>query len=121
MRADQLQRMADLSEKLADVVLDEANPETWPAPGVSVGDMTKEERGDRYWCKKNAAASLALLMKVEQVRSDWRTRDPDNPADDFNVDKTIDAAEREAAKLLDKVSRIGRKQAFDAKVHGPKR
>jgi hypothetical protein len=36
MRPDQIQRLQDLSEKLAEVVLEEADPKEWPGAGISL-------------------------------------------------------------------------------------
>lgn len=122
MRPDQLTRLADLSEKLAEDVLVEADPGNWPGAGVPFEDWDKAIRGDRYWMKKNAAASMALLMRVEQLRADRQKRDGEAPAsDEPDVDKDIAAAEREASRLLDKAMRSVDKKAFDEHVRGKKR
>lgn len=67
MRDDQIKRLKALSEGLADVVLEEANPDNWPGAGKSLADLSREERGDRHWSKKNAAASMTLLVKVISI------------------------------------------------------
>lgn len=101
MRPDQLARLAALSEKLADKVLDEADPETWPGAGVMLADMTKQERGDSYWCKKNAAMTLSLLMRVENVQQSAMKAGLSDD-DDADADGEIAKAEARAAKLLKK-------------------
>lgn len=104
MREDQARKLEALTERMADVVILEADPWKWPGSGVDdPADWTKDERGDRYWCKKNAAASLTLLTKLVQLGIDWRTRKPgDRPDDSEDIDETIRAAERKASKLLEK-------------------
>lgn len=67
MRLDQLQRLQELSEGMADVVISEMDTAAWPGAGKPLAEITKDERGDRYWCKKNAAASLSLLVKLLSV------------------------------------------------------
>ena len=67
MHNDYKTRLTALSDKLTDVVLDEADPDTWPGADKPLDKHTKQERGDRYWCKKNAAASLTLLVKVHSL------------------------------------------------------
>jgi hypothetical protein len=120
MRDDQFQRLQTLSEKLTDVVLDEADPSSWPGD-----DMTTEKwralelvdakeaqriRGDRYWSKKNAAATLTLLTKVYTIagwvtqrnaRSDGLPITDGSESDD--MEKEIKDAEKVATKLLAQV------------------
>lgn len=102
MRPDQLQRLADLSEKLADVALEECDPEEWSGAGRAVRDLTQQERGDRFWCKKNAAATLSLLQRVEQIRATPDSK-PEEPAG-VDVDHEISQAERRAADLLNRMA-----------------
>lgn len=104
MREDQARKLNALTERLADTVIKEADPWEWPGAGVDTpAEWTKEERGDRYWCKKNAAASLTLLTKLVQLGIDWRTRKPgQRPGDDEDIDETIRNAEKQAAKMLEK-------------------
>lgn len=100
MRPDQLARLEALSEKLADKVLDEADPETWPGAGAMLADMTKQERGDAFWCKKNAAMTMVLLVRVEGIKqTSAKVRMPGD-ADDDDAEGEIQKAEARAAKLL---------------------
>lgn len=115
MRPDQMQRLAELSEKLADVVLEEADPAEWPGAGVPLASMTKEERGDRYWCKKNAAATFALLERTSSMLTDAKDLRNNRPEEDDDLEKQIAAKEREASKLLDKVMK-GAKAASRGKT-----
>lgn len=100
MRPDQLARLSALSEKLADKVLDEADPETWPGAGVMLADMTKQERGDSYWCKKNAAMTLSLLLRIENIQLSAMKSCQLGESDGDDADSEIDKAEARAAKLL---------------------
>jgi len=102
-----------LSEKLADVVIDEADPDSWPGAGMPLSELSKEDRGDRYWCKKNAAASLSLLSKVEEIVADQNgTGVRLFERSDDELDKEIARAEREAEKLLDKVNKAAKRKVF---------
>lgn len=114
MRPDQLARMQELSEKLADVVLEEADPAEWPGAGVPLAALTQQERGDRYWCKKNAAATFSLLERTASLMGSNSIGISARP-DDEELDKQIAAKEREAAKLLDKVMK-GAKAASSGKA-----
>lgn len=101
MREDQARKLNELTERLADVVIVEADPEAWPGAESDPAAWSNEERGNRYWMKKNAAASLTLLTKLVQLGVDWRTRGPREPDDD-DIDETIRNAEKQAAKMLEK-------------------
>ena len=61
MRPDQIERLKDLTERLADVFLLEADPAEWPGSGVAPADLSQQERGDRFWSKKNAMATGGVL------------------------------------------------------------
>lgn len=126
MRQDQYERLQALTEKLTDVFLEEANPEGWPGRGVALAQMDQQTRGDLYWSKKNAAATLTVIMKttsligVIQQRSAAGVGDGVQPESDEpdGLDGEIRAAEKEAARLLNKLGTTSSKEAFDKRVHG---
>ncbi len=100
MRDDQRQRLADISEALAEVAIRDADPANWTAADKPLCDMTKEERGDAAWCRKTAVQSVALLGRLQQILRDTgggKSGDDDDPASD------IKRAENEARKLLERV------------------
>lgn len=117
MRPDQYERLQSLAEKLIDTVLVEADPASWPGEGMTTEQWRALEvqsreaaqtmRGNRYWCKKNAAATLTVLTKVYSLTWTVEHRDvePPPPADDGqdDMDKEIQAAEKEASRILKKV------------------
>lgn len=109
MRADQLAKLAFLEEKLTDVVLSEADPDKWTGADKELSELSKEERGDRYWCKKNAAATLSVLTKTMSVHGMVQRKVAGNGAgrtaeggDDTDMDREIAKAERDAEKVLHK-------------------
>lgn len=61
MREDHRQRLQSLTERLADRFIDEADPDNWTAAETLPRDMTQQERGDAYWCRKNAMATGGVL------------------------------------------------------------
>jgi hypothetical protein len=106
-----------MREKLADVVLEEADPGMWPGAGQPLAEVDQKTRGDRYWCKKNAAATFSLLERAIGLAD--RIKRPEGESDEgADIDKQIAAAERKAAQLLDKMTSAGKKAAFDKRVHG---
>lgn len=103
MRQDQILRLQDLTEKLADVVLDEADPERWPGAGIPLASLTQQQRGDRYWCKKNAAASFSLLERSQSLLLDaGDTNRRRTPGEECDLEKQIAEKERQAASVLEK-------------------
>lgn len=52
MHDDYKNRLTELSDKLTEVVINEANPDNWPGAEKPVKQLSKDERGDRYWSKK---------------------------------------------------------------------
>lgn len=62
--------LAALQTKLERVYLQEADPDAWPGAGKAPADRTKAERGDRVWCKTDAAKTLTLIANgiVIQIR-----------------------------------------------------
>lgn len=110
MRDDQLTRLQDLNNELIDVFVEEADPKEWPGAGKPLASLEQQERGDRFWCKKNAAATLTLAVKIQSM-IDQRTRPDWKPGqdDDKDLDQELAAAEREAAKRIERIQQGGRK------------
>lgn len=108
MRDDQRTRLEELSDTLTEVVLDEADPKGWPGDGIPLDAMSKDERGDRYWCKKNAAATLALLTKLHTVL-DRAAAGQGAGEEGDDMEDEINKAEKEAKKRLHLVTANGKK------------
>ena len=114
MREDQIDKLQALSEELTDVFLFEAAPKSWPGAGVLPRDMSQEDRGDRYWCKKNAVATMAIVVRIESLTGRMRNPTGKDAADEEGgLDAEIAAAEREGKAMLDQVLKRER-----ASVHG---
>lgn len=130
MRQDQFERLQARAEQLVDVFLEESDPAKWPGAGIAPAAMEKTTRGDRYWCKKDAVATLACAQRITNLLQVIRERqvpvDPQPGANgedgqpEDSLDTEIAAAEAEASKLLDEVQRRARKADFDRHVHGKK-
>ncbi|HEM8492622.1 TPA: hypothetical protein U2Q18_003702 [Citrobacter koseri] len=109
MHQDYKTRLTALSDKLTDVVLEEADPDNWAGGNKRVNALTKQERGDRYWDKKNAAASLTLLIKVHSLIG-MHTRGgvppvPGEIDEEFELGQRVNKAEREAAAILKRLQK----------------
>lgn len=113
MRDDQYTKLKGLTEKLTDVVLEEADPAKWTGAGVEVAQLTRDDRGDRYWCKKNAAATLSVLMRVVNLVGVIERAAPGAQPEplvegDTDLDREVAAAEREAQSILKKLAKTSR-------------
>ncbi|AYR23032.1 hypothetical protein [Herbaspirillum rubrisubalbicans] len=125
MRQDQYLRLQELTEKLTDAFIREADPDKWPGAGMEVAAMDQQTRGDRYWSKKNAAATLTVMMKTTNLLgmiqlggAEVGAPDAEKPVEEeASLDRDIAAAEAEAQKMLDKIQSTARK-ASGKKVHG---
>lgn len=110
MRPDQFQRILELSEQLADTFIAEADPGEWSGDGKAPADLTKQERGDRYWCKKNAVATGAVLRyTLDLIAHDDNGATRPGPAEemmrDADLDRKISDAERRAEAAVARVMR----------------
>lgn len=114
MRQDQLKRLQDLSEKLADAFLLEADPSEWPGDGIAPADLTQQERGDRYWCKKNAMASGGVLRFALDLL-DKRGGAESTAEADADLDRKIKDAEKRAAQAVKNALDRAKRPTFDAR------
>lgn len=113
MRDDQYLRLQALEEKLTEQFLTEADPVNWSGDGVLPKDMTQDQRGDRYWCKKNAVATISLTMRIGSLIGMVQRRGDTTPPpgegqsgaliDELEAD--IAAAEKQAKAILKKFER----------------
>lgn len=100
IRQDQIERLGDLAERLADQVLMDADPANWSGAGMLPQDMDKETRGNAAWDRKMATSSMSILVKAVQLSQSLAgTGGPLPPGHDY--DEEIKKAEREAARLVD--------------------
>ena len=114
MRDDQIVRLQALSERLGEVVIEEVDPHKWPGNDKPLGELTQQERGDRYWCKKNAVATISLTIRIGSLIGMIQRRG-DPPGEELGdgdgtglLDAEVAAAEAEAKKLLAKLERRSR-------------
>jgi hypothetical protein len=105
------QRLLDLREKLLDVYLDEADPDNWidEAKALEIAaDLDGKEaakvaagwKGERYWEKKNANQTMALLVGIHRFIDLSEGADAEEGDDGKALAKEIRAAEKEVEKRL---------------------
>ncbi|UZD96275.1 hypothetical protein LOY64_04505 [Pseudomonas corrugata] len=107
MRDDQITRLQALSERLGEVVITEVDPHNWPGAEKTPTELTQHERGDRYWCKKNAAATMTLLVKVMSITGHVQGGTLPSGASEDDLDAIQAKAEREATALLERAQAGG--------------
>lgn len=109
MRDDQITRLQALSERLGEVVISEVDPHQWPGADKALAELTQQERGDRYWCKKNAAATMTLLLKVVNIAGVLNRQKPAPDAGHAvdELDGELAAAEREAQAIIERMQKAG--------------
>lgn len=128
MRQDQFEGLQSRLEQLVDVFLSESNPDKWPGAGLDPVAMDKQTRGDRYWCKKDAVATMACVQRISTLVHTIQTRayevtPPDGDTDsddDADLGREIAAAEAEADRLTDMVLRAARRDKFSKKLNDKK-
>lgn len=119
MTEDQLQRLRALQDKLVETALGNADPASWTADGKVSKDMDKEERGNAYWDRKLAGATLAVLARIVTLTTiSWRNM-PENDEEGRaaalaaagTLDDDVKAAERQAKEMLKLVEKAARERA----------
>lgn len=119
MRQDQYVKMQALSEEIADQAIMDMNPKNWDGYGQAPKDLSKEDRGNAYWCRKMAVATIAVLTRVAVLKNTVSAgRAPDSVEDESSLDEEIAKYESEAKQLLSKVQREAKKSEFHKRIHG---
>ena len=103
LRPDQLTRLNDLAEKLADVFLEEGDPDNWSGAGKLPVDMTTVERGNRHWDRKGAAGTAGVLRYTLDLTNYHKDTPPADPNKETDLDDKIKDAERRASKAVERV------------------
>ncbi|BBP82460.1 hypothetical protein PHLH8_21020 [Pseudomonas sp. Pc102] len=102
MREDQRVRLSELRDELMETALLDADPKLWTAAGKAPADMSQEERGDAYWCRKLAVSTVSLLTKVQGMLETHGKPTAGNGKDEGDLDREIRQAEKEAAAMLER-------------------
>lgn len=120
LRPDQIARIEELQEELADVFIQEADPTNWTAAGKLPNEMSKDERGDRHWDRKGAMGTGAVLKYTFDVlKAHANPDDKGDGASDEDLDAVIASAEKKAKAALSRVmNKAQGKAEFDKRTHG---
>ena len=103
MRQDQIDRLQDLAEQIGEVFLEEADPAKWNGAEVPLASLDKDQRGGRYWDKKNAIQTGTLLARVLDLRDrDARSGGGvEKPEED--AEQEINRFEKQAKEMVNAV------------------
>lgn len=105
MRPDQIERLTTLRDELVETALHDADPKLWTGAGKAPAEMSQAERGDAYWCRKMAAATVSLLTKVNNIVNTHSAPSSGTPKDDGELDRELAAAEREAHAIIERMQK----------------
>lgn len=110
MRQDQFEALHKRAEQLLDLFLAESDPEAWPGHGIAPANMDKPTRGDRVWCKRDAAATLVCAQRIGGLIDMARRKTADDEVTpgavtegDDDLAREAEAAEAEATRLLNRI------------------
>lgn len=118
MRPDQIERLVELEESLIDIYLEEADPKNWPGKGAMGDQLTKQQRGDRYWEKKNAIATVALAQETRKLIANDKAALGRDPYNGHELDDKISDAEKRAREAIDRVRAGSTKSEFIKRATG---
>lgn len=82
MRPDQIERLKDIEERLADLFIDEADPDGWP-----------EDKTARYKAKRAATETAHLLVKTQALQVAPDPTEKQKDADRINERRVQEAAQ----------------------------
>lgn len=99
MRDDQIQRLTDLANDIAEVFIEEADPQNWSGAGIPLSEIAPAVRGNRYWDKKNAIQTGTLLARVLDLAA-RDSRSVTTKTDEDDADNQIAAYEKKAKDLI---------------------
>lgn len=106
-----VKRLDELADEITPVLLEEADPKNWSGAGKKIADMDKGERGDRFWDKKNASSTAALLVKIHAVieltenASKGRARRDGARIEIEELADELARAEREAKQIMTRIAK----------------
>jgi hypothetical protein len=100
MRPDQRKRLQDLEERLADAFLEEADPDGW-----------SEDKKERYWQRREAAETGALMARVQALLDKEPDHDKKDPDDQKETDRMIRAAAARAQAAVERAIARAKKAA----------
>ncbi|MCW1973465.1 UNVERIFIED_ORG: hypothetical protein FHW05_002313 [Pantoea agglomerans] len=108
--------LCDLADRLTEIAITECDVTQWPGHGKAVTEMTKEERGDRYWSKQNATATITLIKNLHNLVSQREGGQKDRMNANPNAADVEETVEQQAARA-EREAKAAIKKAMNAAKH----
>lgn len=106
-----VKQLDELADQITAVLIDEANPANWDGAGIPSAYLDKDQRGNRFWDKKNCTATAALLLKVHAIidavedAEKGRKRRDGARVDLADLNEELAQAKREAKKVMERIGK----------------
>lgn len=101
MNEKQLKKLQALRNKLFEAMVFDTNPENWVAYAKPAKELSKQEKDEAAWCRRQAASSIALWEKIDKLISQHTEHQPAIDNNDAQLD--LLAIEKEADSLLTQI------------------
>lgn len=98
MNSKQLKKLQSLRNKLFEAMVFDTNPENWVAYTKPAKELSKQEKDEAAWCRRQAASSIALWEKIDKLIAQHIEPQSTTTNEDTQLD--LLAVEQEANTLL---------------------
>ncbi|UYZ82828.1 hypothetical protein MTZ49_09405 [Entomomonas sp. E2T0] len=98
MNSKQLKKLQSLRNKLFEAMVFDTNPENWVAYTIPAKELSKQEKDEAAWCRRQAASSIALWEKIDKLIA--QHSEPQSITTNENTQLDLLAVEQEANTLL---------------------
>lgn len=98
MNSKQLKKLQSLRNKLFEAMVFDTNPENWVAYAKPAKELSKQEKDEAAWCRRQAASSIALWEKIDKLIA--QHTEPKSVISDEGMQLDLLAVEQEANTLL---------------------
>lgn len=95
----QLKKLMALQHKLFEVMVFDCNPAHWAGYKKPASELTKQEKDEASWCRRQAGSSIALWEKIDKLIAS--RCQPSQPEDQAASSLDLNAIEQEASQLLE--------------------
>jgi len=111
MRPDQWQRLQAVAEKVAEIAITDCDPENWAHSDKTSKELSRDQRGDAYWSRRQAIATCGVLARIHHlvanhnIIGETSTAGSPDDAPEQTLERMIYEAELQGEDLLDRVQR----------------
>ena len=118
MRVDQWQRLQAIAEKVAEIAIVDCDPDNWAHSDTPSKKLTRDQRGDAYWSRRQAIATCGVLARIHHlvmnhnVIGDNSTAGSPEDNPEQTLERMVREAEKQGAELMDRVQRATSREEF---------